>query len=89
MAFLGYSFVTCMSLAPATSRRVVESLASAVSLVWLTYCLVVRSLSAIADTEKPLCSSDQTVFCFWLSGDDSGEFVFITGQVNIWIFTTI
>ena len=77
MAFFGYSFVTWRSLAPATSRRVAESFASAVNLVWLMYCLVVLSLAAIADTEKPSRISDQTVFCFWLNGDDSEPFMLI------------
>lgn len=53
----------------ATSRSVVESLASAVNLVWLTYCLVVLSLSAIASTEKPLLINDQMAICFVLSGE--------------------
>jgi len=43
-------------------------------------CLVVLSLFAIAETEEPLHISDQTVFCFWLSGEDSEQFVLITGQ---------
>ena len=80
MAFFGYSFVIWMSLAPATSRRVAESFASAVNLVWLMYCLVVLSLVAIADTEKPSRISDQTVFCFWLSGEDSEHLMFIANQ---------
>jgi hypothetical protein len=67
----------------------VESFASAVNFVWLMYCRVVLSLSAIADTEKPLCNSDQTVFCFWLSGDASEPFMLIGNQVNMWIFTNI
>ena len=58
-----------MSLVPATSSKVDESLASAVNLVWLIYCRVVFSLAAIADTEKPLRIRDQTVFCFGLRGE--------------------
>ena len=76
-------------MARATSNSVVDSLASAVSLVWLTYCRVVLSLSAIADTEKPLLVSDQTVFCFWLSGEDNEQFGAIVARVNNWVFTNI
>lgn len=82
MAFFGYIFVIWRSLAPATSRRVAESLASAVNLVWLMYCLVVLSLVAIADTEKPSSISDQTVFCFRLNGDANEKFGHISVQVN-------
>ena len=64
MACFGYSLVTWRSFTCATSKSVVDSLASAVSLVWLTYWRVVLSLSAMLDTEKPLLTSDQTAF--WL-----------------------
>lgn len=42
----------------------VDSLASADSLVWLTNCLVVFSLLAIVTADKPLFSRDHTIFCF-------------------------
>ena len=77
-----YSRVNWRSLAWATSKSVFESFASAVSLVWLTYCLVVLSLSAMAETEKPLLMSDQTVFCFWLSGEATEQVGLISGRVN-------
>jgi hypothetical protein len=57
-------------------------LASAVNLVWLTYCRVVLSLSAMAETERPLRISDQIAFCFWLSGEDNERFGHIITQVN-------
>lgn len=78
-----------MSLAPATSIRVAESFASAVSLVWLMYCLVVSSFFAIADADRPSRISDQTVFCLWLRGEDNEDFMLMTDQVNICIFTDI
>lgn len=74
MLSFGYNFVTCRSFAWATSRRVVDSLASAASLVWLTNCRVVLSLSAIVAADKPLVISVQTVFCFWLSGEDNEQY---------------
>jgi len=74
----------------ATSRSVVDSLASAVSLVWFTYCRVVFSLSAMLDTEKPLLISDQTVFWLWLNGEDTEQFgVVMVHHVNIKLFTYI
>jgi hypothetical protein len=73
----------------ATSRSVVESLASAVSRVWLTYWRVVLSLSAMAETDKPLRTRDQTVFCFWLRGEVREQAGHITVHVNNWVFTHI
>ena len=66
-----------------------DSLASAVNLVWLMYCRVVLSLFAIADTERPVLSSDQIVFCFWLRGEARDPFMLNTVHVNICIFTNI
>jgi hypothetical protein len=57
----------------ATSRNVVESLASAASFVWLTNCRVVLNLSAIEATDKPLLISDHTPRCFLLSGEDKEQ----------------
>lgn len=59
----------CRSFACATSSRVVDSLASADSLVWFMNCLVVFSLLAMVVADKPLFSRDHTIFCFWVSGD--------------------
>ncbi len=82
MPSFGYNFMIWRSLACAMSKRVVDSLASATSLVWLTNWRVVFSFSAIVTTEKPLLISDQTVFCFWLSGEVKVQFGRIQGQVN-------
>ena len=51
-----------------------ESFASAMSLVWLTYWRVVFSFSAILETERPVLISDQMVFWLWLSGEDTEQF---------------
>ena len=64
MPFFGYNFVTWRSFAWATSKRVVDSLASVANLVWFTNCRVVFSLSAIAAADKPLLIKDQMSFCF-------------------------
>jgi hypothetical protein len=58
---------------------VVESLASVISLVWLTYCLVVLSLSAIVETEKPLPIKYQIAICFELRGEmiEQAGFIYI------------
>ena len=78
MAFLGYRLVIWRSFVFATSRSVVESLASAVSLVWFTYCLVVLSFCAIVDTESPFVISDQIFICFELRGVTSEHAGFIS-----------
>ena len=66
--------MTWRSLAWATSRSVVDSLASAASLVWLTNCLVALSFSAIVTMDRPLFRSAQMVFCLLLRGDDNEQF---------------
>jgi hypothetical protein len=50
---------------------------------------VVFSFSAMVTTEKPLLMSDQTVFCFWLSGAVKVQFGVIHSQVNNKVFTNI
>ena len=64
MPSLGYSFVIWRSFAWATSKSVVDNLASVANLVWLMNCLVVFSLFAIVAADKPLLIKDQTSFCF-------------------------
>ena len=82
MPSFGYNFMIWRSLAWAMSKRVVDNLASATSLVWFTNWRVVFSFSAIVATEIPLLMSDQTVFCFWLSGDVKVQLGRIYDQVN-------
>jgi hypothetical protein len=43
----------------------------------------------MARTDRPLLISDQTVFCFWLSGEDNEQVVIMLGQVNNEVFTSI
>ncbi len=60
--------MTWKSFACAMSIRVVESLASAASLVWFTNWRVVLSFSAMVVVDRPLVIICQTIFCVWLSG---------------------
>jgi hypothetical protein len=46
-----------------------EIFASAASLVWLMYCLLVLSLSAMAEMEIPALVRDQTAICWGLRGE--------------------
>ena len=82
MASFGFSRRICSSLTWATSRRAFEIFASAASRVWFTYCLLVLSLSAMADIEVPALVSDQTALCLGLSGDANEQLVFISRHVN-------
>lgn len=75
---MGMSLVTCRSLTCATSRSVVESLASVISRVWFTYWRVVLSLSAILVTERPVLIRDQMSFWLWLRGEETEQFGDIT-----------
>ena len=74
MACFGLSLVTWRSFTCATSRSVVESLASVMSRVWLTYWRVVFSLVAILVTERPVLISAQTAFWLWLRGEATEQF---------------
>ena len=66
--------MTWRSLTWATSRSVMESLASVMSRVWLTYWRVVLSFSAILGTERPVLIRDQMSFWLRLRGEETGQF---------------
>ena len=68
MPWVGLSLVIWRSFASAIPISAVDSFASVVSRVWLTYWRVVLSLLDIVETLKPWVNSFQIVFCCCVRG---------------------